>query len=1554
MLRPSAAILVLLLATRASAAWLGAGEPRPPQVSVDAGDPALLRVTIAVPGVLVEPVSVDGQAMSRVILPGGYPPLLAGAPDLPFLPLNLRIPARGDPVVRIVSERWRELATGPVQPSRGNLPRTVRPADAPWVLGPAYAAGGVHPAEAVVPGRPYVLRNQRGLGLRIQPVRWDADRGLLLVLEAMTLEIATGGDGGQNVLPVRPTAAAAGFDDLLGRRFANPPTADKYRPLATGGRLLVVAPEAFVPVLETFLQWKRERGLLPLVLTVEAAGGTAAAIADSVRARFAEPAGLTYLLLAGDVPLVPGWKGSFEQADDDTRYAQVAGDDLYPDLFVSRISARDTTELRTQLVKFIRYERDPDPDGAWYDHAVGAASNLGDPTDAVLADRLRADLLGWTFVEVDRIYEPDATGGMIADALNQGRSLLNYLGHGSGSSWSNPLFGTADVRALANGWKNPWVIDVSCANGRFSDAECFAEAWLRSGTPQAPQGAIAMYAASTTTPWVPPTVMQAETIDLLTSGQADEIGALCQHGIMKVLDVYPGGEGRQLVEQYNIFGDCSLQVRTAAPQPLTVRHHGQLAVGVDVFPVDAGVAGARVAVTGPGVLHGTALSDASGYAAVPLTVPLSAPGSVVLTVTGRNLLPHRETVPVTVPAVVTVRPTPAPLQAGQAGGLDVDVADLAAGIGAVDVTLEGWGVVGATVRLAGSGTARFPDLIPRYGEELVVRGRAAATGLALFRRTVPVGGAASLGAPALAAGVPAIAMVGALAPDEPGTITGTATEAGLSLRIRGCGVDATADASGNTVSAVVRPDSVGSLEVALLKDGYAVHTTTVPVVAALGTVGGRILAGADDGTPVTDARVRLYRTGSGRGDPPVVETMSDGQGWWRYEPDLPVGTFDLVVERFGYLVHDAPSPLLYGANSWQTVLQPAPREILRGTVTSASTSAPVAAAVELRRPQDRVLVASVHADATGAFATGQLPVGRYLAVLTATGFVPLTVEWTLGVGGAPQAAALTPVGGRILVVDANLPSSAANTFAPRTDKQGTETAVGYTTLPSGSALAMVSAFYGLGYVPSYQPPALVDPSVWASHDLVVLARGDHDAPLPAALRTALLDHLAAGGRLLIEGGDLAAAHRTDPPFLHDVLRIAAWAGDRADTVDAGSTQHPLGRLPAPVFAPLDEVVRGYADADAVVPAADARVAAVWTDGRAAVVGYDPDPDDSSGRSVYFAFSWDRLDALGRQRLLQNAAEWLLHPEPATARIDGTVSGADAGATVWLEPGAVTATVGADGQFSFGGLVAGTYTLGAAAPGFLATTREIEVMAETMVHAGDLELAAARDTLLAATAGELPIPDAASAGVLTTITVGDLGDVGGVRVGVDVDHAWPGDLQLDLLSPSGTAIRLRHADGRPDAVAAGWYAGDLRPAGDLRRLVGEPAAGTWTLRVADLAAGDQGVLRGWSLELALAPPEPDPGDGPPRVLAVLGNRPNPFNPSTVIRYAVPGAGRVKLTVHDLRGRLVRTLVDADLPAAEHEVTWRGDDDGGRAVASGTYLLRLAGPGGGGAGKLMLLR
>ncbi|HKW14801.1 MAG TPA: T9SS type A sorting domain-containing protein [Candidatus Krumholzibacteria bacterium] len=73
---------------------------------------------------------------------------------------------------------------------------------------------------------------------------------------------------------------------------------------------------------------------------------------------------------------------------------------------------------------------------------------------------------------------------------------------------------------------------------------------------------------------------------------------------------------------------------------------------------------------------------------------------------------------------------------------------------------------------------------------------------------------------------------------------------------------------------------------------------------------------------------------------------------------------------------------------------------------------------------------------------------------------------------------------------------------------------------------------------------------------------------------------------------------------------------------------------------------------------------------------------------------------------------------------------------------------------------------------------------------------------------------------------------------------------------------------------------------------------------------------------------------------LENYPNPFNPTTTIRYSLPEATKVTLAVYDVGGRLVRMLVhNVNKPAGVFEAEWNGTDTRGNSVASGVYLYRL---------------
>jgi hypothetical protein len=71
-----------------------------------------------------------------------------------------------------------------------------------------------------------------------------------------------------------------------------------------------------------------------------------------------------------------------------------------------------------------------------------------------------------------------------------------------------------------------------------------------------------------------------------------------------------------------------------------------------------------------------------------------------------------------------------------------------------------------------------------------------------------------------------------------------------------------------------------------------------------------------------------------------------------------------------------------------------------------------------------------------------------------------------------------------------------------------------------------------------------------------------------------------------------------------------------------------------------------------------------------------------------------------------------------------------------------------------------------------------------------------------------------------------------------------------------------------------------------------------------------------------------------------NYPNPFNPTTTIRFNLKENGAVRLTIYNLRGQEVRTLIATEMNAGQHEIIWDGKDEHGQLVPSGVYLYKLS--------------
>jgi subtilisin-like proprotein convertase family protein len=129
-------------------------------------------------------------------------------------------------------------------------------------------------------------------------------------------------------------------------------------------------------------------------------------------------------------------------------------------------------------------------------------------------------------------------------------------------------------------------------------------------------------------------------------------------------------------------------------------------------------------------------------------------------------------------------------------------------------------------------------------------------------------------------------------------------------------------------------------------------------------------------------------------------------------------------------------------------------------------------------------------------------------------------------------------------------------------------------------------------------------------------------------------------------------------------------------------------------------------------------------------------------------------------------------------------------------------------------------------------------------------ASAGNIALGEVTADLLIPDDLPQGIQSTMAMAASGRVQSVKLRVSITHTYIGDLQVDLLAPSGKVARVHdRGGGSGDDLKATWEsAGNAALAG----LAGESLQGAWTLAVRDMERRDTGRLNWWSLEIAYAP------------------------------------------------------------------------------------------------------
>lgn len=117
----------------------------------------------------------------------------------------------------------------------------------------------------------------------------------------------------------------------------------------------------------------------------------------------------------------------------------------------------------------------------------------------------------------------------------------------------------------------------------------------------------------------------------------------------------------------------------------------------------------------------------------------------------------------------------------------------------------------------------------------------------------------------------------------------------------------------------------------------------------------------------------------------------------------------------------------------------------------------------------------------------------------------------------------------------------------------------------------------------------------------------------------------------------------------------------------------------------------------------------------------------------------------------------------------------------------------------------------------------------------------------------------------------------------------------------------------------------------------PAAGRYTI-YAGYKSPKEWDSTSVNISVTTGIDDPVPTDAP-RAFELYPNHPNPFNPETLIRFSLPKAGQAKLTIYNITGQIVRTLVNDNLGAGLHSFRWDGRNNNGEVSPSGIYIYEV---------------
>lgn len=333
---------------------------------------------------------------------------------------------------------------------------------------------------------------------------------------------------------------------------------------------LIVSPEKFVTALKPFVDWKSELGYEVEVVTLESIGTTAEQVRDFIQAKYNKNA-FTYAVLVGHEKNFPTFyrrTSSSYRTPTDLPYFAMGGDnDFIPEVFYGRIIADKVEEVERQVAKTIEYEKADYVDASGLKRSIGMASNEGsNPSDVEYVKAMLVDLDSIFGIAPTYFMQSnsDSTPVNVNALMSKGVAWVNYIGHGSGTSWPSQrqTYSSSDIKNINSAGKvKPIIIDVACMNGNFTYGRNLGVTFMTEVNNGEPTGAVAYYGGSVNISWHPPAIMAVGLNRIVAAKKVSHLGEALLAGQMYLAKNHSSvSQVTENMVWYHLFGDPSLKL----------------------------------------------------------------------------------------------------------------------------------------------------------------------------------------------------------------------------------------------------------------------------------------------------------------------------------------------------------------------------------------------------------------------------------------------------------------------------------------------------------------------------------------------------------------------------------------------------------------------------------------------------------------------------------------------------------------------------------------------------------------------------------------------------------------------------------------------------------------------------------------------------------------------------------------------------------------------------------------------------------------------------------